>query len=191
MEKEKELFEPVMLCSPDGSLNRESVGWSRQPLHTCNLSGRWPRKKKWNYWAITTEGYVFSIALANVDYIGLAFGYFVVWQILRIPRLDDLAGEVEKRKDLQEMLRAGFEFARDGKAAARYSPALVEEVIHRAVRSIDGLRVRFLFLDRKDMALIPFAYGGLVILLLIAMFNPSAFVNAGRCLTSPGYLVAL
>ena len=91
MKKEKELFEPVMLCRPDGSLNRESVGWSRTPLHTCNLRGHWPRKKKWNYWAITTDEFVFSISLANVDYIGLEAVIVVEYQSID-DRIRDFSG---------------------------------------------------------------------------------------------------
>ena len=72
---EKELFAQVQLCRADGSLNPGAAGWSRTPLHTCNLSGRWPRKKRWNYWAITTEDYLFSATVSNVDYSGLVFVY--------------------------------------------------------------------------------------------------------------------
>ena len=55
------------------------------------------------------------------------FGYLVVWPLLRIPRVDALADEVERRKDLRELLRAGFEFSNDTKAKKRYSAALVDE----------------------------------------------------------------
>jgi hypothetical protein len=72
---ENELKTAVNLCKPDGTLNPEAVGWSRTPLHTCNLSGRWPRKKRWNYWAVTTEEYLFSATISNVDYSGLVFAY--------------------------------------------------------------------------------------------------------------------
>jgi hypothetical protein len=128
--------------------------------------------------------------MATVALLGL-FGYFVVWPVLRVPKLDSLADEVERRKDLHELLRAGFEFSRDKKAKKRYSPVLVEEVIRRAVGSIDGLQVRFLFLNRKDITLMPVAYGGLVILLLIALFNPSLLSNAGKRVTSPADVSAV
>jgi hypothetical protein len=113
------------------------------------------------------------------------FGYFVAWPILRIPRVDALADEVERRKDLRELLRAGFEFSSDTKAKKLYSAALVEEVIRRAAQSIEGLRVRFLFLNRKDVALMPVAYGGLAILLLISLFNPQLLTSAGRRVAAP------
>lgn len=74
---EKEIMKPVLLCNSNGKLNPEAVGWSRNPLHICNLRGNRFRKKKWNYWCITSDNFAFSICLANVDYIGLAFGYFL------------------------------------------------------------------------------------------------------------------
>lgn len=74
--EEKELAAPVDLCDGEGRLNPAAVGWSRRPLHRCNLSGNWPRKKKWNYWAITSPQGLFSVTLSHIDYAGLAFAYF-------------------------------------------------------------------------------------------------------------------
>jgi len=76
MNQEHELLSPVDLCLSNGRLNRAAVGWSRQPLHRCNLNGRWPRKKRWNYWAITTETHLFSVTVTNLDYAGLVFVYY-------------------------------------------------------------------------------------------------------------------
>ena len=76
MNQERELTTPVNLCLPDGRLNPAAVGWSRHPLHRCNLHGRWPRKKRWNYWAITTDTHLFSATISNLDYAGLVFVYF-------------------------------------------------------------------------------------------------------------------
>ena len=61
----------------EGTLNPEAVGWSRHPLHTCNLRGRFPRKKRWNYWCITTRDFLFSATVSDIDYLGLAFVYFL------------------------------------------------------------------------------------------------------------------
>lgn len=72
---EKELTSAVNLCQPDGRLNAEAVGWSRRPYHTCNLSGRWLRKKRWNYWAITTETHLFSATISDLDFSGVNFIY--------------------------------------------------------------------------------------------------------------------
>lgn len=74
---EPELKEPLDLCLSDGKLNRQAVGWSRYPLHNCNLSRNPLRKKRWNYWCITTDRFLFSATLSNIDYMGLAFIYFL------------------------------------------------------------------------------------------------------------------
>ncbi len=81
--QEVEITKAVKLCDPRGNLLPASVGWSRHPLHTCNLKGHWPRKKKWNYWCVTGDSYLFSVTLANVDYIGLAFAYFLEYETKR------------------------------------------------------------------------------------------------------------
>ena len=74
---ERELTEPVRLCDSKGRLLQSSIGWSRLPLHTCNLSGHWPRKKRWNFWGVTTDRCCFSVLLSDMDYIGLAKAYFL------------------------------------------------------------------------------------------------------------------
>ncbi len=89
---EPELTGKVRLCTEKGTLNPEAVGWSRQPLHSCNLRGRFPRKKRWNYWCITTEEFLFSVTLSDIDYIGLAFVYFLDFKTgyfheMTVPRL--------------------------------------------------------------------------------------------------------
>ncbi|MCA9923382.1 MAG: DUF2804 domain-containing protein [Anaerolineales bacterium] len=76
MNQERELTSPVDLCLPNGRLNPAAVGWSREPLHRCNLNGRWPRKKRWNYWAMTTETHLFSVTITDLDYAGLVFVYY-------------------------------------------------------------------------------------------------------------------
>ena len=75
--QEREIAEAVNLCDARGRLLPAAVGWSRRPLHTCNLSGHPLRKKRWNYWCITSDSYLFSVTLASVDYMGLAFAYFL------------------------------------------------------------------------------------------------------------------
>ncbi len=66
-----EICSPVMLCSADGRLNPDAIGWSRQPLHVCNLKGRFGRKKRWDYWCITSDRLAFSATIANVDYMAI------------------------------------------------------------------------------------------------------------------------
>ena len=70
--KEPELTAPVMLCGPDSLLNRQAIGWSRHPLHACNLPDSLPRKKKWNYWAVTSNDLLFSATIADIERLQLA-----------------------------------------------------------------------------------------------------------------------
>lgn len=72
---EPEVTTPHLLCTPEGRLNRTAVGWSRSPLHTCNLPPGLPRKKRWNYWCVTSDDVLFSATIADVDIISLAFVY--------------------------------------------------------------------------------------------------------------------
>src|SRR5574341_2433295 len=68
---EPEITSPVKLCTRKGLLRRASVAWSRLPLHTCNTRGHWPRKKKWNYWAVTSDRFLFSATEANLEDTGI------------------------------------------------------------------------------------------------------------------------
>jgi hypothetical protein len=68
---ERELTAEVDLCLTDGRLNPDAIGWSRRPLHHCNLNGPWGRQKRWDYWAITTKRFALGITYADVDYLGL------------------------------------------------------------------------------------------------------------------------
>src|SRR6266540_1609519 len=72
---EPELTASVVLCGADGHLNRQAVGWSRHPLHTCNLPPSLSRKKKWNYWAVTSNDLLFSATIADIDRLQLAGAY--------------------------------------------------------------------------------------------------------------------
>jgi hypothetical protein len=72
---ERELTSPVDLCGPDEKLNREAIGWSRVPLHRCNLAPALERKKKWNYWAVTSNDLLFSATIADIERFQLGGAY--------------------------------------------------------------------------------------------------------------------
>ena len=72
---EPELTVPILLCGPDGLLNRQAIGWSRHPLHTCNLPDSLQRKKKWNYWAVTSDDVLFSATIADIERVQLGGAY--------------------------------------------------------------------------------------------------------------------
>ena len=65
---ERELTGPVDLCDARGRLNPAAVGFSRQPLVRANLTGHWPRKKRWNFWNWIGPDFVFSVTLADIDF---------------------------------------------------------------------------------------------------------------------------
>jgi len=67
MHPERELVAPVLLCGPDGRFNPQATGWSRHPLHLCNLPDSLKRQKKWNYWAVTSEELLFSATIADME----------------------------------------------------------------------------------------------------------------------------
>ncbi len=67
-----ELTEPVDLCAPDGTLSPAALGWSRRPLHRCNLSGHLLRKKRWEYWCVANGEAFLAFTCADLDYLGLA-----------------------------------------------------------------------------------------------------------------------
>src|SRR5690349_9695571 len=74
---EPEITAPVDLCTPDGRLAPAAVGWSRRPLHRCNLSGHPGRKKRWDYWCVTTDRHLLAVTCADLDYLGLCDVYFL------------------------------------------------------------------------------------------------------------------
>jgi hypothetical protein len=65
---EPEISEPVDLCDDSGRLNPAACGWARRPIIRANLSGHWPRKKKWNFWNWICPRFVFSVTLADIDF---------------------------------------------------------------------------------------------------------------------------
>jgi len=75
MHDERELTTPVDLCGAGGRLNRAAVGWSRHPLHRCNVGPPLLRVKKWNYWAVTSEDLLFSATIADVERLQLGGAY--------------------------------------------------------------------------------------------------------------------
>jgi hypothetical protein len=68
---ESELTKEVPI-STNGRLNRAAVGWSRHPVQECSIEGRWPRKKRWHFWLVTSDTHLVALTFADVDYLGLA-----------------------------------------------------------------------------------------------------------------------
>lgn len=103
---ERELVDPVDLCTPDGSrLNPEALGWSRRPLHRANLLGSSGRNKRWDYWAVLTGDLAVSLVYADVDHFGLVE---VWWADLLIGRRGG-AGVIVAAADVSLPDRCGTE----------------------------------------------------------------------------------
>src|SRR5713101_125692 len=73
---ERELTAPVDLCTPDGKLNPDAIGWSRTPVHRCALPKTWGRRKRWDFWGMTGPVCAMNLTYADVDYVGLADVWF-------------------------------------------------------------------------------------------------------------------
>lgn len=70
--REPEITTAVDLCLPNGRLNRDAVAWSRHPVQRCNLRGSWPRKKRWDFWGVTTDTHMLALTYGCTDYLGTA-----------------------------------------------------------------------------------------------------------------------
>jgi len=100
----KEITSRLALCDEAGRLNPEAVGWSRKPFHRCNLRGRFLRKKKWDYWCIVGERFLFSTTIAHIDYFSIGAAYFLEYESKRfaehvalkvLPSLPDMPETVD------------------------------------------------------------------------------------------------
>lgn len=67
---EREITEPVALCTGRGRLNPAAVGWTRTPLHRANLRG-WGRTKRWEYWGVVTPRHLVALTVSSLDYAAL------------------------------------------------------------------------------------------------------------------------
>lgn len=70
MKPETEIVTEVALCLSDGRLNPAAVGWTRRPLHRCNLRG-WGRNKRWEYWGIVSPTHIVGLTVSSLDYAGV------------------------------------------------------------------------------------------------------------------------
>ena len=66
---EREITHAVDLCDEQGRLNPGAVGFSRWPRVRANLSGHRLRKKRWNFWNWIGPDCVFSVTLADIDFV--------------------------------------------------------------------------------------------------------------------------
>jgi hypothetical protein len=71
----REITRSTDLCDENGQLSIDSVGWAKHPLIRCNLKGNFLRKKKWNYWCVTSPELLFSATISHLDYAAVMFIY--------------------------------------------------------------------------------------------------------------------
>jgi hypothetical protein len=65
-----ELTEPANECDADGNLNKDAVGWSRRPLHTCNPRGHHLLPaRRWDHWWVVTPRAAFAVTVADFEYV--------------------------------------------------------------------------------------------------------------------------
>ncbi len=118
---ETEISSPVSLTLPDGTLNPDALGWTRQPHHDTSGIGasgrglRWGRDKRWEYWAVMTPDLVLALTVSDIDYLRLDS----VWLLNRT------TGEEIEQGSLLPGL-PGPPHGRPGRGAHRAPGALVD-----------------------------------------------------------------
>ncbi|WP_096272021.1 DUF2804 domain-containing protein [Paucisalibacillus globulus] len=75
--KPGEITSLTKLSLQSGLLNEESIGWARKPYIISNVKGSFLRKKKWNYWCVTTPEVLFSATISHIDYAAVMFVYIL------------------------------------------------------------------------------------------------------------------
>lgn len=79
----REIVVPTDMCDAKGRLSPAGIGWAKQPIIRCNLSGSPFRKKKWNYWCVTSPELLFSVTMSHLDYAAVLFVYALDLRTLR------------------------------------------------------------------------------------------------------------
>ncbi|MEI2714137.1 MAG: DUF2804 domain-containing protein [Nocardioides sp.] len=97
---EREITEPVDLCNPDGTLNRDAVGWTRQPLHRGNLKG-WGRTKRWEYWGIVSRKHILGIVVSSLDYAAV-HGVYLLDRDKGTERMQDVVVPLARNTTMPE-----------------------------------------------------------------------------------------
>src|SRR3974390_1117921 len=70
--RERQIHSPSPIAREDGTLARESVGWSRRPVHGCRLPSGWGRRKRWEFWCVAARDALAQITIADLDCLSLA-----------------------------------------------------------------------------------------------------------------------
>ena len=62
------------LCLENGKFNPKALGWEKLPHIISNLKGI--RKKKFNFWTVKNDSFLFSMAIVDVEYSGKGILFF-------------------------------------------------------------------------------------------------------------------
>jgi hypothetical protein len=68
---ERELTGAIEIADARGRLRRDAIGWSRHPLHRCNVAGA-PRAHAFDYWCVLTDALALTVLVADVGLAGVA-----------------------------------------------------------------------------------------------------------------------
>ncbi len=69
----KELKKKNSICSKDGKVNQECIGWGKKVFSNCNIDRGYFRKKIWNHYMWMNKDFVCALAIVKLDYAGLIF----------------------------------------------------------------------------------------------------------------------
>ncbi|MFA1819697.1 DUF2804 family protein [Virgibacillus oceani] len=102
--QEKEITEHTFLCNRDGTLNKDSISWARNPIITSNLSGHFLRRKKWNYWCVFGREAMFSATNSHLDYAAVCFVEYETKDYIEETIIIPLGRKCNMPEDIQESL---------------------------------------------------------------------------------------
>ncbi len=112
---EPELQAPVDLARADGRLNRAAVGWSRHPVHRCNLTWSERRPKRWNYWCFTGPDHLVSIAVSDRGIVAAGSVTFLRYADRRFHELvAQIPFDTGQGLPMPERVRGDLTFQHDG-----------------------------------------------------------------------------
>ncbi|MEG1311251.1 MAG: DUF2804 domain-containing protein [Romboutsia sp.] len=61
------------ICSIDGKLNKDSIGWSRNVFKNCDLNTGFFRNKVWNKYIWMNEKFICIFSMVKLDYVGVIY----------------------------------------------------------------------------------------------------------------------
>lgn len=91
---EREIVRPVALARASGRLSADAIGFARRAVHDARLHGPWGRRKRWDYWCVTSPHGALQLTIANLDYLGLveiAWVDFATGEVASVPHVVPLA----------------------------------------------------------------------------------------------------